>query len=285
MALTDNLVAYYKLDESSGNAADASGAGLTLTNTNTVVFSAGKINNGGAFTRTSSQYFTSSNAAFSLTGSLSMSFWIKASAAQVTGVNCGMVSNATSGGNGYLLRIENDGFVYFRLASGPTGQTSTQAAGAGNIVNFNVADSVFHHVVGTYDGTTAKIYVDDTLCASRAITATLTSPGNFNVGLDNTTTASYMNGNLDEVGLWSRALSATEVTTLYNGGAGLQYPFITTDTISVSDSSATTDTPTIETILQGVTPSDSSAVSDTPTIAQADTILIAQPIRQGVKII
>ena len=34
----------------------------------------------------------------------------------------------------------------------------------------------------------------------------------------------YFNGKLDEVGIWSRDLSASEVTELYNAGAGLQYP-------------------------------------------------------------
>jgi hypothetical protein len=32
-------------------------------------------------------------------------------------------------------------------------------------------------------------------------------------------------GDIDEVGIWSRVLTSTEVTQLYNGGAGLQYPF------------------------------------------------------------
>ncbi len=39
MALTDGLVAYYKLDESSGNATDSVG-GFNMTNTNTCTFSA-----------------------------------------------------------------------------------------------------------------------------------------------------------------------------------------------------------------------------------------------------
>jgi hypothetical protein len=43
MALTDNLVAYYKLDESSGNAADIVNS-ITLTNTSTT-YGTGKINN------------------------------------------------------------------------------------------------------------------------------------------------------------------------------------------------------------------------------------------------
>ena len=60
MALTDNLVSYWKLDESSGNAADSVGSN-TLTNTNTVTYSAGKINNGADFERDSAQYFSNLN--------------------------------------------------------------------------------------------------------------------------------------------------------------------------------------------------------------------------------
>ena len=45
MSLLTGLVSYWKLDESSGNAADAH-ASNTLTNNNTVGYSAAKINNG-----------------------------------------------------------------------------------------------------------------------------------------------------------------------------------------------------------------------------------------------
>ena len=34
----------------------------------------------------------------------------------------------------------------------------------------------------------------------------------------------YWNGRVDEVGFWTKELSAAELTTLYNGGAGLEYP-------------------------------------------------------------
>jgi hypothetical protein len=33
------------------------------------------------------------------------------------------------------------------------------------------------------------------------------------------------NGSIDEVGIWSQALSAGLVTTLYNVSKGVQYPF------------------------------------------------------------
>jgi hypothetical protein len=35
----------------------------------------------------------------------------------------------------------------------------------------------------------------------------------------------FMNGAMDEIAIYSKILSSTEVTQLYNGGAGLQYPF------------------------------------------------------------
>lgn len=44
MALTDNLVSYWKLDESSGNASDSVGSN-TLTNNGTAGYASGKINN------------------------------------------------------------------------------------------------------------------------------------------------------------------------------------------------------------------------------------------------
>jgi len=49
MALTDNLVSYYKLDESSGNAIDAHGDNDGTLTGNITQNSTGKINTGYAF--------------------------------------------------------------------------------------------------------------------------------------------------------------------------------------------------------------------------------------------
>src|SRR3990167_10109236 len=75
MALTDNITAYWKLDESSGNAAD-SVASNTLTNTNTVGYSAGKINNAADFVGANSTYFIAGSPVAAL-GAKSYSFWTK----------------------------------------------------------------------------------------------------------------------------------------------------------------------------------------------------------------
>lgn len=45
---------------------------------------------------------------------------------------------------------------------------------------------------------------------------------------DNSTGSNFRAGRIDEVGVWNRALNSTELTALYNSGAGLQYPFSTT---------------------------------------------------------
>lgn len=55
--LSDGLVGYWKMDESSGNANDSSGNSTTLTNTGTLPYLNGKFGNGADFTSASSQSF------------------------------------------------------------------------------------------------------------------------------------------------------------------------------------------------------------------------------------
>lgn len=49
MALNTNILASWKFDESSGNATDSSGNGKTLTNTNSISYVSGKVNNAADF--------------------------------------------------------------------------------------------------------------------------------------------------------------------------------------------------------------------------------------------
>ena len=45
---------------------------------------------------------------------------------------------------------------------------------------------------------------------------------------------------MDEIGIWNRALSSSEVTTLYNSGAGVSYPFGSTTNYTLTATSAPT---------------------------------------------
>jgi hypothetical protein len=81
-----------------------------------------------------------------------------------------------------------------------------------------VALSTWHHLVGTSDATGSALYVDGVMAASSA-TPHGASPVQLAVGA-RSTFANGLTGRIDEVGLWSRALTAGEVATLYNAGAG-----------------------------------------------------------------
>jgi hypothetical protein len=46
----------------------------------------------------------------------------------------------------------------------------------------------------------------------------ITTGGSKEIGTD--LSIAYMNGDIDEFGIWSKALSTNEISDLYNGGAG-----------------------------------------------------------------
>jgi hypothetical protein len=54
--------------------------------------------------------------------------------------------------------------------------------------------------------------------------------GNFIGNYNNYDSNWGFDGMIDEIGVWSRALTSGEVTQLYNSGAGLQYPFTSNNT-------------------------------------------------------
>jgi hypothetical protein len=80
----------------------------------------------------------------------------------------------------------------------------------------------WHMLTMTYDGMTLRYYLDGAADGTTAQTLNNLNisrifSSNFDRGLK-----SYA---IDEVGIWSRPLSAAEIAQLYNGGAGKFYPF------------------------------------------------------------
>lgn len=80
-------------------------------------------------------------------------------------------------------------------------------------------------MVATWDGTNAHIFIDgvDGGAVSQTVTPT-TNTSSFKIG--NASIGTYnFTGTIDEVGVWSRALTGSDVTSLYNSGSGKTYPF------------------------------------------------------------
>ena len=69
------------------------------------------------------------------------------------------------------------------------------------------------YVVGTYDGTTAKIYLDGSLNDSTAISTTIDVATNLVIGAETDFTNNF-NGNLANVAIWNRALSSDEINSV-----------------------------------------------------------------------
>ncbi|MDO8557494.1 MAG: LamG domain-containing protein [Candidatus Jorgensenbacteria bacterium] len=217
-ALTDSLVSYYKFDEASGNAADSAGANTGTVSATMTYGTTGKI--GTAYTLSGNDYI-SVNGLSSLGTAYSISMWIK-----------------TAGGTYRSLLDSYSPRFMFHLnrAANTLGFLDNATVKESNLAT--PTDNAWHHVVLSYSGATAYIYLDGIQSTQ------LTGLGSIDIGADVTFGASYdetawfYSGDMDEIGVWSRALTSTEVTTLYNSGNGLAYPLAIAPTVTTQAASS-----------------------------------------------
>ena len=229
-ATIDNLVSYWKFDEASGDAIDAHGSydGTTSGITYGVT---GKIND--CFTFTSGDYVDMGDQAdFEHTDGFSWSIWMKPTntinAAAVSSFFFLMSKNEGGTVDGDVMIFwdannpfsPDDGHLLFMITEGATDYACYSNA------NSFTADT-WYHVVVTYDDATLKMYVDGVLQddeESLAGSDVGTNAAPLRVCAHSATAFTFL-GEADEVGVWDRALTQSEVTALYNSGNGLAYPF------------------------------------------------------------
>jgi hypothetical protein len=225
MALADNLVSYWKLDESSGNASDSVGSN-TLTNNNTTTYGAAKINNGAIFNG-SNQYLNSATIT-PFTNAYTVNYWVNPDDSDTS--NQTSFSIRPSSGNANIIQVEGLSTSKLRCIMYSSNGTSYKDYRT----SVALTAGTWYMITLTWDGTTWTIYTNGTADSSITKTTdnsvTLTSTSRtLRLGAE-TGSSNFFDGNLDEVGVWSSALSSTEVTELYNSGNGKQYPFSTTNT-------------------------------------------------------
>ncbi|MGH9843137.1 MAG: LamG-like jellyroll fold domain-containing protein [Blastocatellia bacterium] len=84
-----------------------------------------------------------------------------------------------------------------------------------------MTNNAFHHVAATYDGATMKIYVDGNLNVQKAVTLTINYPSGRPLMIGKREYNSIPGpfpGVIDEVALYNRALSASEIQSIFNAG-------------------------------------------------------------------
>jgi hypothetical protein len=221
MALDSNLISYWKLDANSNDSVNSNNGTDT-----SITYSAGKISNGADLNASSDKIAVATNANLEMAAQ-SWSFWIKTSDATS---NVNVISRYEDATKRSFRSILNNtageiSFAWYDTSNNNTALDNTS----------DINDGAWHHIVAVCDtdGSDLRtaIYVDSSQVGTTAThagsTTSIKTTGGASVafGGGNGIDASGFVGMLDEIGLWSRALTSAEVTELYNAGAGKTYPF------------------------------------------------------------
>ncbi len=136
--------------------------------------------------------------------SLSVSLWMKSSQSSGNKTLIGKYDN-TVPGSSWMMWSSGTAIIFY------TNPGSANLTGVANVFN-----DVWHHVVVTYNGVTKTIYVDGALDNSVAYSGALNS-NTTSVKIGSSVGIGDYLGQIDDVRIYNRVLSASEVKALYNG--------------------------------------------------------------------
>jgi hypothetical protein len=219
--LLNGLLGGWKLDEASGNAADVLGV-YTGTSTAITYTASGKLGRCYTFNGTSSN--VSFGNVIKPTTAITISAWVKTSA---TSTNEAILDCAVygTGWEGYSMVIYTDGAVGFFLG---TNTATILDIAANPIYPTLVNNGAWHHIVATWDGGTARIYVDNTTSGSGTSYSTSVVYDGSNglyLGQQPGGTNKFI-GDIDMTYIWNRALGVSGVDSLFTKeNIGITYPW------------------------------------------------------------
>lgn len=207
LSLTDGLASYWKLDDNSW--IDSGGNNRTLTSLNETSNTNGIINDGALFDAASEQYLTYEEYPF--TSDFSISVWLKCDVQSTYSAAVALVGGTLN-------------FGLYINASDVDGKFGVYANGW-NASESVINDNEWHHLVATISGgNVLKAYVDGGMVIDE-ITGNYYQPQTAALYIGFNSSVYFLSGIVDEVGIWNKALSQSDVGSLYNGGAGITYPF------------------------------------------------------------
>jgi len=215
---------HWKFDD---NASDSSGNGKTLT-VSGATYVSGKLGNGIQFDGINDYSSVASGDSLNVgTGDFSLAFWMRANNSFTTFLVPSIISKRATY-LGYNIYMNNLGRINVHIND--TNDTAYYTART--VAGYN--DNKWHHVAVSVDRDTAlTIYIDGTSVSFTVVSSaklsdvqgSLDNSGVFRVGCTSNTTG-LLSGIIDELMLFKKALSAQEVSVLYNGGAGTNKPVL-----------------------------------------------------------
>jgi hypothetical protein len=220
---TAGLAGYWRLDESAGTTAcDATGANHGSYQGGFALGAGGALS-GDADTAvhldgSTGHVSVPSSSGLNPTSGLTVEAWVKPSV-----VTQGQTVARKDGQ--YLLRMQDDGTIEFRIWVGGTRRGKSKSGQqSGNTYAELVSPSVlstgvYQYLAVTYDGATMTVYRNGSKVASRSMTGNLSTTGNP-LYLGQSSGYDPLSGDLDEVAVYGRALTASQIQSRYTTAGG-----------------------------------------------------------------
>ena len=219
LTLSTGLVSYWDMEEASGTRYDLHGSN-NLTDNNTVTQATGKVGNCASIASANTEYLSITDASqtgLNITGDLSASFWINN-----TTDNDGVILGKRKASNAQYFIDYRTSPNRLRLSVSDDGTNSDVLE-----VETTLNTGTWYHVVCNWDASAGEVefFVNgSSVGTDSGLITSLYGSGNgeFQIG-SRDGTASWLNGLIDEVSIWSKILTSTEITALYNSGDGIPY--------------------------------------------------------------
>jgi len=218
------LISWWKFDDAASGTSPAPQDTMKVNNAtwngSTAAYTGtAKIGNGATFTATNSDYVSvADNSTLDITGDITMSAWVRPTTLNTYNIVMGKRESGSNNPN-YLLSVNGTGTINMNFYAGGTVHSYTTSSTPISVNNW-------YHIVATYDGiSTVKIFVNGVLQAASCTTGTCTgaitpNAADFTIGRPGSYAANYFTGQIDEVRIYDRPITTSEVTALYNSLQG-----------------------------------------------------------------
>lgn len=210
MALIDSIVSYWKFDVDSNTQVDshASNDGIVSGTPPATFTASGKINGAYDFPGEASTTTIAVTHDFGNVP-ISVSAWIK----RADGVSV----------HNIMLAVTNDGWAFY-IRGSQNDLTFGEVGVSEQPSTLLITDTDWHFVAVTYDGTDLKFYVDGSTNTQSWAGRTFSASTVYGIG--SRAGVGVSKGLIDEVAVWNKVLSPSEIIELYNSGVGFSYPFV-----------------------------------------------------------
>ncbi|HAM39375.1 MAG TPA: hypothetical protein DCP53_08305, partial [Elusimicrobia bacterium] len=161
------------------------------------------------------------NNSLDITDAITLEAWVKSEVVDQDGSTRRIIDKGAT----YALGASDK--AYFKLYIGGVAKESLKTWSSGDV-------NVWHHLVGTYDGSSMILYQDGVKVAETVTSGSIdTNTTALNIGRQSSGGGKFI-GVIDEVKIYNRALTQEEVTASYNAGNTPPPPVDNPPTVSIT---------------------------------------------------